>query len=70
MVVTFDVIEVNRAILSVRTLLAQGYQVTFTEEGSFIARGELRIPLERRKGVFLLKASARANIRAHESLVR
>ena len=61
-------IEVKRAILSVRMLLAQGYQVTFTEEASFIARGELRLPLERRKGLFVLKARARANICATEKL--
>ena len=66
--VTFEVIEVTRAILSVRMLLAQGYQVTFTEEASFIARGELRLPLERRKGVFVLKARARANSCANEKL--
>ena len=55
--ITAQVCDVNKALLSVKKIIAAGNRVTFDEEGSFIedkSSGE-KMWLREDKGMFMLK---------------
>ena len=53
---TFEVLPVKKPIFSVSALVKQGFKVHFAQEGSYLEKGQTRIPLTAKNGVFVVPA--------------